>query len=85
VTDEAREHHWVVDSIEESAASIELDDGTMVTIPLAQLPPGTHQGAVLRVTIAVDAAATKAAYERSAAQVAMIRKQSKDPGGDIVL
>jgi hypothetical protein len=79
-----RERHWVVDSIEESAASVELDDGTMITIPRSQLPAAAKQGDVLRVSIDVDAAATKAAYDRSAAQMKG-RKPTNDPGGDITL
>jgi hypothetical protein len=55
----------------------------MITMPLSQLPATVKQGDVLRVTIDVDAAATKAAYDRSAAQ--RPRKPSNDPGGDITL
>ena len=81
----AEQHYWVIDSIEEFVASIELGDGTMITVPQSQLPADAKQGDVLRVTIEVDAAATKAALERSAAQVNKFRKQPNDPGGDIRL
>jgi hypothetical protein len=84
VTDRERERHWVVDSIEEHVASIELDDGTMIMIPQSQLPANVKQGDVLRVTIALDSAATQAAYDRSAAQLRS-RKGTGDPGGDIKL
>jgi hypothetical protein len=84
LTNRPRERHWVVDSIEEHVASIELDDGKMITIPQSQLPATVKQGDVLRVTIEVDAAATKAAYDRSAAQLRP-RKATGDPRGDIKL
>ena len=83
MTDRPRQRHWVVDSIEESVASIELDDGTLITIPQSQLPDAVKQGDVLRVTIEADAPATKAAYDRSAAQLRP--RTSTDPGGDIKL
>ena len=85
MTSKAVQHHWVIDSIEEFVASIELDDGKMITVPQSQLPADAKQGDILRVTIEVDAVATKAALERSAAQVNKFRKQPNDPGGDIRL
>jgi hypothetical protein len=94
------EQRWVVDAIEESTASIEVDGETMITVPRALLPAGTMQGHVLRVsreasddarqshvTIRLDEAETKKALDASAAQVAKGRAESKkrDPGGDIEL
>jgi DUF3006 family protein len=93
-----QQHQWVVDSIEEGIASVEVDGGRMITVPLSALPAGTREGHVLRVqreqsgdgvrstlTIELDAAATQRALEESARQVAKTAKQKKDPGGDIVL
>jgi hypothetical protein len=93
----AQSHRWVVDAIEESAASIEVDGGEMVTVPIWLLPAAARQGDVLRIThdrpphgerstltIEVDAAATKKALAESAAQVSKARTK-KDPGGDITL
>jgi hypothetical protein len=79
-------HQWIIDSIEESTASIEVDGDTMMTVPLALLPSGAHQGHILRVTIEVDEPATKRALAESAAQVKKgAARQVNDPGGDIVL
>jgi hypothetical protein len=79
--------HWVIDAIEENAASIELPNGKMIQLPASLLPRGAKQGQILRVTFDVDAAATKQALERSAAQVKKGSEASKkrDPGGDIAL
>ena len=77
---------WVVDSIEESMASIEVDGEKMVTVPLAMLPPATRQGHVLRVTIEVDSTGTTKALAESAAQVKKgTARQANDPGGDVTL
>ena len=92
------EHRWVIDSIEESVASIEVDGKDMITLPLSLLPGGAKQGDVLSVTIdrpakgqravltlSVDEIATKKALADSAAQVKQGRPLVKDPGGDITL
>ena len=91
-------HRWIVDTIEENAAAIEVDGNNVVTIPRWLLPDGAKQGDVLSVrhdrppkgqrsalTIEVDAAATKKAFAESAAQVQKGRKRSNDPGGDVTL
>ena len=36
-----RARHWVVDVVEENAATLEREDGSLVTVPRAQLPAGT--------------------------------------------
>jgi hypothetical protein len=79
--------HWVVDSIEEGVASIELPDGRMVQLPTTVLPRGAKQGQILRVTFELDEAATKRAIAESAAQVRKGSEEStkRDPGGDIAL
>jgi hypothetical protein len=76
---------WVVDAIEEGVASVELEDGTMITVPVAALPPNAKAGDV--ITLGVDHAATKQAVADSAAQVAKAREASRkrDKGGDITL
>lgn len=91
-------HRWVVDSIEESMASVEVDGKSMITVPQTLLPSGARQGHVLRVkrelstdglrsvlTIELDEAATKRALAASAAQVKKGVKGKNDPGGDISL
>lgn len=89
---------WVVDSIEESTASVEVDGKSMITVPQSLLPSGARQGHLLRVkrdrsadgkrstlTIEIDEAATKRALAASAAQVKKGAKSPDDPGGDINL
>ena len=76
---------WVVDSIEESVASIEVNGKTMITIPQSILPKGAHEGHVLRVTIEIDEAGTKKAIAASRAQTKKGEPQANDPGGDINL
>jgi hypothetical protein len=93
-----QEHRWVVDSIEEFVASVEVDGGKMITVPQWLLPDGARQGHVLSVrhdrpahgvrsvlTIEVDEAATKQALAASAAQVTKYARQKNDSGGDITL
>ncbi len=93
-----RREQWVVDSIEESVASIEIDGKRTVQIPLDRLPRGVKQGDVLRVEhadvepgmaprldITVDLEATRDAKERSARQVGSTARSPNDPGGDIKL
>ena len=67
-------HRWVIDSIEESMASVEVDGKSMITVPQSLLPSGAKEGHVLSVkrdlsadglrsalSIEVDEAATKSA------------------------
>jgi Protein of unknown function (DUF3006) len=92
------EHRWVVDSIEEFVASIEVDGDRMITVPQSLLPSDAKQGHVLRVlretandgkrstlTIEVDEVATREALAASAAQTKKGARQANDPGGDIAL
>lgn len=92
------QHRWIVDSIEEFVASVEVDGGKMITVPQWLLPDGAREGHVLRVqhdrpakgprstlTIEIDEAATKQALAASAAQVKKTVRQPNDPGGDIKL
>jgi hypothetical protein len=76
---------WVIDAIEDEAASVEIEGGKMITIPRGALPKGAKAGDV--ITLAIDHAATKQAVAESAAQVAKGRAASKrrDKGGDIAL
>ena len=93
-----QQHEWVVDSIDEGMASVEVDGGRTITVPLSTLPRGTREGQVLRVSrersadgtrstlvIELDPAATQRALEASAQQVAKTARQPNDPGGDIAL
>jgi hypothetical protein len=96
----SQSHSWVVDVLEESSASVEIDGGSTIVIPRWLLPATAREGDVLRVThdrpadgqrstltIEADAGATKKARRVSSAQIAKAREQSKetDPGGDISL
>ena len=98
MTTNPEQHRWIVDSIEESVASVEVDGDRMITVPQSMLPPGAKSGHVLSVrrdasadgqrsvlTIEIDEAATKKALAASAAQVNTGTRQKNDPGGDIVL
>lgn len=93
-----KKYRWVVDSMEESVASIEIDGERTVQLPKWLLPRGAKQGDVLTVThdvsesgeesrlgIVVDRDATRAAMERSAKQVGSTARSPNDPGGDIKL
>jgi hypothetical protein len=99
MTDRA-EHRWAVDGIEEDMARIEEDGERIVTIPRYLLPPGAHEGQLLRVTrapgkdrgsiiltVAIDDAATAAALAKSKAATdsAMTKSRKRDPGGDVAL
>ena len=94
----ASSHRWVVDSLEELTASIEVDGEAMITIPQSMLPHGVREGHVLRVkrqtsadgqrstvTIELDEADTQRTMAASAKQVKRAGKQKQDPGGDITL
>jgi hypothetical protein len=87
-------HTWIVDVIEDGAASIEVDGRTVTPIPQWILPEGVREGDVLSVThdrsegksallIENDPEAKKKALDRSAKQVT--RKSKNDRGGDISL
>lgn len=91
-------HRWIVDGLEENAASIEVDGKNMITVPRWMLPDGAREGDVLKVrhdrppkgqrsslTIEIDAAATKQALAESAAQVQKGAKRPNDPGGNVTL
>jgi hypothetical protein len=91
-------HRWVVDSIEEHAASIEVDGDETITVPLWLIPDGVKEGDVLAVehdrpkrgersalTITVDRLATKKSLAESAAQVKKGPPAVDDAGGDIIL
>jgi hypothetical protein len=82
-------HRWIVDSIEEFVASIEVDGGQMITVPQWVLPAGARQGHMLRVTherpssggrsvltIELDEAATHRAMMESAEQVRKTARRS---------
>lgn len=90
------QQRWVIDSIEASIASVEVDGATMITMPLALLPGSVRQGLVLTVRLdgaqtaarsvvsfEIDEEATTQARLRSAAQVGKDAPQGKDTGGDL--
>ena len=93
----AKQYRWVVDSMEENSASVEIDGERTAQLPKWLLPRGAKEGDVLRVThdvaesgesrlsIVVDRAGTGAAMDRSAKQVADRGRSPGDPGGDIKL
>ena len=87
-------HTWVVDVIEDGAASIEVDGRTVTPIPAWILPERVREGDVLSVThdrgegksellIEVAPAAKKKALDKSAKQVS--KKSKNDRAGDIQL
>ena len=80
-------HRWVIDSIEEQSASIEIDAGVTINVPVSMLPPGAKPGDVMSVSFELDVNAKRQALERSAATVKKGQEMSKklDPGGDISL
>lgn len=90
-------HVWVIDSVEESSAAVEQDGSTVYQLPRFLLPAIAHEGDVCSVTVTdsataglrtiaveLDEKATRAAKDRSAAQVAT-KGNSNDPGGPIKL
>lgn len=93
----ARKHSWVIDSIEEFVASIEVDGKRTVQLPQWFLPRDAKPGDVLavshdvssraesRLSIVIDREATRSAMESSARQVSSNRRSPSDPGGDITL
>jgi hypothetical protein len=73
-------HQWVVDSVEEGVAAIEIDGTRVVSVPVSLLPLGVREGDVFRVlhirdeirsgfTIERDDGARDALRERSGKQV----------------
>jgi hypothetical protein len=87
-------HTWVLDVIEDGAASIEVDGRTVTPIPQWMLPEGAKEGDVLSVTherkegksvliIETDPEAKKKMLDRSERQVS--RKSKNDREGDIKL
>lgn len=94
----SKDFRWVVDSMEEDVASVEIDGKRTAQLPKWLLPIGAREGDVLKVThdvaesgeesrlsIVVDRAGTSAAMARSARQVGSTARSPKDPGGDIKL
>lgn len=92
-----KKYRWVVDSMEEAVASVEIDGRQTTQLPKWLLPRGAKEGDVLQVThdvaesgesrlsIVVDRAGTSAAMDRSATQVGSTARSPNDPGGDIKL
>jgi hypothetical protein len=94
----ASRHWWVVDSIEEGVAAVEVDGSVLMHVPRWLLPRGAKEGHVLSVehelaangersvlTIRIDREATAKALRRSAEQLREDVRGRGDPGGDIVL
>ena len=85
---------WVVESLGESTASVEVDGERVEKVPRWLLPAGAREGDVLAVehthagdhvslTVRRDAKETRAALEASKEQLAQAPKDTK--GGDIKL
>ena len=93
------QHRWVVDAIEEHAASIEVDGKNMITHAASGcMPDGAKQGDVLSVRhdrpregSAIDAddrrrrGGDEAGARRLGGAGEEGRDAAKDPGGDITL
>lgn len=88
------QHRWVVDSVEEQTAAVEVDGRQVLPLPLWLLPAGVMEGHVLavthergpvesRLTVAIDAEGTREAVRQAERQVRHPR--GADPGGDIAL
>ncbi|WP_419942180.1 DUF3006 domain-containing protein [Candidatus Palauibacter sp.] len=85
---------WVVDRLEGSIAVVVRDDDERVEdVPVAELPAGSREGAVLRVperdgrtdwTAAVLDEEARRARLRDAEDV-LARLRRRDPGGDVQL
>lgn len=93
-------HRWIIDSIADRVAVIEVDGDQTVHLPRWVLPRTAAEGQVLTVQhdldaagrqsvlrIEIDQAATEMALRASQAQLDAIRKASgrRDPGGNISL
>lgn len=91
-------HTWIIDSLAERVATVEVDGDATVRLPRWVLPREAGEGDVLAVSherdadgrastlrITVDRKATERALRRSQQQVAPGRKSKGDPGGDITL
>lgn len=88
------DHVWVVDRIESGiAVMVRDDDAHQKDVPLAVLPAGTGEGAVLRVpeargrpnwSRAVADEEMRKERLRNAQEV-LRRLRKRDPGGDVVL
>ena len=94
MTRPAHESTWVVDSLGETVATVEVDGKDVLKVPRWLLPQGTREKDVLVVTreagrervsltVARDPDSTKAALEESAAQLRDAPVDGK--GGDITL
>lgn len=88
-------HSWMIDAIEENTVAIEQDAGPAYQLPNILLPRNVTEGDIcsvevtaaesaVTVRVMIDAAATKAAKARSAAQVSG-KPNKNDPGGPIQL
>jgi len=84
---------WIVESLGDETAAVEVDGGAVAHVPRWLLPADAHEGDVLAVThahghgrvtvtVAHDAAATQAALDDSARQM---RDAPIDRGGDVAL
>ncbi len=85
---------WVVDRVEGRVAVLVADDdGGRTDVPLARLPGGLGEGAVLRVPLSggrpvwkgatVDEGLRRARLDE--AEGALDRLRHRDPGGDVSL
>ena len=91
-------HTWIIDSIEERVAAIEVDGSAVVRLPQWVLPRGAREGDVLAVSheldadgerstlrIALDRDAKEGAVDHSRRQTRKGKKSKGDAGGDIAL
>jgi hypothetical protein len=79
-------HRMSVDRFEGKSKQIAVlvgEDDTVVNVPRSLLPEGVEPGAVVTLTLALDAEATAAiAAETKALQDEL---KGRDPGGDLAL
>lgn len=92
----SRSHRWIVDSIGERTASVEIDGDGMAQVPRSLLPRDVREGDVLAVRfeeggdaaqamihVGIDREATRAAFEASARQTRKGTRPDNDPGGPV--
>lgn len=66
-----------IDRIDEGIAVLILDDepGSRFTLSVSRLPPGSCEGDVLTLTLERDEEETRAAKDRSASLIAVLRQR----------
>jgi hypothetical protein len=91
---EEKQHQWIVDSLEENVAAVEMDGDRIIFVPAIVLPSGAKEGDVYKVRhtrsetashigIELDEQARERLLARSRQQA--VNKAGRDKGGHIRL